>query len=331
MRMVFCLTLPRSRSAWLSNFLTTDTSIVFHEAISRFETLDEYFAFLDSQPKAIVGDCGAALIEHWEAIAKRYPEATWVVVNRPVEDVCKSQAAAFPNHTLELAFIRALADKLKELDSLDHYAATFDMLEREEVCMGIWDACLGLPWDSQRWKLLDNFRITVMAEKAVQSVHPNLRRAISRSTKDNPTLHHTRYMALLQSMCSNDPMAYAWLCQVFDLALTLDHLVDNDPLDVERAEACIESVLLNWPFNQFYQRNSAMLAPVLSNVIGAWRCSNGNGDRHGQYQLYTELPSTVAFLLGGAPLRDRFCKPIRELVQQEIAEDNKRDGQGDRQ
>ena len=127
------------------------------------------------------------------------------------------------------------------------------------------------------------------------------------------------YDVILREACANDAFAFAWVQQVKDLALLWDHLVDKDPIDVQLAETTLEAVLLQWPFNPFYAKNGQHLALVLSNVIAQWRNGNLTNNRLAQYALYLELPCAVAYIMGGAVLRDSVTPKIMALINTEIA------------
>lgn len=83
----FICALPRSRTAWLANFLTFGDSFCFHEpavGITSFPYLRRLF---ESTGRQVVGssDCGNAWIA--DGLAREFPDCRFVVVHRPLEEV----------------------------------------------------------------------------------------------------------------------------------------------------------------------------------------------------------------------------------------------------
>ncbi|MCP4613016.1 MAG: hypothetical protein GY845_30350 [Planctomycetes bacterium] len=89
MEKFFIVSLPRSRSTWLSHLLTTDYSHCFHELISYFGLADG----LNMVPKPYVGSTETHPAKLYAS--GLLDENPVVVVERPVADVKKSILKAF--------------------------------------------------------------------------------------------------------------------------------------------------------------------------------------------------------------------------------------------
>lgn len=137
------------------------------------------------------------------------------------------------------------------------------------------------------------------------------------------TKTHQDYLALVAEICSGHPMAYRWFCQVMEAALVWDHVVDGDPVSTKDANATFVAMSLEWINNPFFYAHRAALTPVLMNAIGAWMHSKP--DTVKGYDLYTELPTTLALVIHGTEAAQKCGGAIRHLIERERWEDTRRD------
>ena len=85
----FVTGLPRSGSAWVSNYLSYGDSMFLHDAWHNTTPTDLKAKFEATEVKmAGVSDPGNVLL--LDLIDKEFPEAKWVVVTRPVQEVIKA-------------------------------------------------------------------------------------------------------------------------------------------------------------------------------------------------------------------------------------------------
>lgn len=89
MNHVFITGLPRSRSAWFANLLTWGDSFVYHDGFDDCETFDDFKEKLDI-PYRVVGNSDPANVLFWKRIVAEWPDATWIVIERGVNDVYAS-------------------------------------------------------------------------------------------------------------------------------------------------------------------------------------------------------------------------------------------------
>lgn len=311
----FIVGLPRSRTAWLANFLTHGASLCFHEALRYVEKPEELKAFMERDAD-YVGDCDPMLAIHWRKVAEMFPDAKWVVIDRKIEDVRKScQRVGVPEVGLE-----KLHENLSELcKELTPWYVDYERLD--DNIHGLWAYLFpSVPFPEDRYAMLRQMYVDTVPQKV--EMHPKLRTLITPESSVMTPLHY-EYAETLKAMCGQDVHAYTWLLQLMEVCLTWDHIVDGDPLDVQMAERSFEAMLLEWPLNPFWNRAKEFLAPVMSNAIAAWRF----GQRTKEYDVYTEVPCAVAFILGGTPLVKQFSTKIREISKQMIEEDNTKDSQ----
>jgi hypothetical protein len=319
MRHFFITGLPRSRTAWLANLLTTDRTFCWHE--------DRHGRLHDVRRYDVLGNCGPHILSNWLNCVTQYPDAQWVVIHRDPDAVEQAHKKALPE--LGNPDIAALSTRMELL--LKHIGESsprllqvgYSLLDEADTCASIFRHCTGLEPDMERIKLLQTLNVQVHATKAAQSLPAPLKAAAARAYKQPVTPKSVEYQAMLQELCAGCPEAYEWLLAVLDLAMTWDHLVDGDCIDNEVAERAFKALLFRWPYNAFWLRNASILAPVLSNAITAWR----SGGRVKEYDLYSELPCTVAYLLGGHALAEHWSPRIRKLTAELMAEDNQLDNQ----
>ena len=172
MKTFFILSLPRSRTAWLANFLTYENAYCFHEGLlesSRVAALSRLFA---STGKPIVGnsDCGNVLFV--DELRASFPEAKLVIVERPLGEVVDElndmglsnfdpETLEYADHQLALAkrTQTALVVKFRDMD--------------ENACRHIWHHCIGTPFDENRWRMLDGLDIQIILSKKLEAIRRN--------------------------------------------------------------------------------------------------------------------------------------------------------------
>lgn len=141
--------LPRSRSAWLSTLLGCG-----HDIGVECETPEEFVG------KIGIGTCETGAAFAWPLIRQLLPDAPFVVVKRPVEDVCASFA--------RLGII-GLEPEMRRRDAqLDEISAQsgvltvgFADLRSAAVCGGVYAHCLGRSMDLASWQRLETLNIQV--------------------------------------------------------------------------------------------------------------------------------------------------------------------------
>jgi hypothetical protein len=150
------LSLPRSRSAWLSRFLTYGDWVCGHEELRHFRSLEDVNLWFD-QP--FTGSAETAAAPWWRLLEKFAPDARVVVVRRSVEAVFDS-LMALPGVQYDPAVLMPL---LAQLDcKLDQVAArvanvlsvNFDDLNDESVCAAVFEHCLPYKHDHDHWAAL---------------------------------------------------------------------------------------------------------------------------------------------------------------------------------
>lgn len=148
--------LPRSRSAWLSRFLTYGDWTCGHEEIRHLRTLDDVKSWFD-QPN--IGTAETAGAPWWRLLDQFVPDARVVVVRRPVEEVFDS-LMALEGVTFDPAILMTTLCKLDcKLDQIEArmknvLSVTFADLNDESVCAKVFEHCLPYKHDHDHWAAL---------------------------------------------------------------------------------------------------------------------------------------------------------------------------------
>lgn len=153
------LGLPRSRTFWLSRFLTYRDWSCGHEELRHLRSLDDARLWLSQE---CVGTCETAASPWWRLLLKYRPDVRIVIVRRPVAEVVDSllsidmgSAGSFERDSLT-ALMKGLDAKLAQIERRLPAALTirFEDLRSEQICAAIFEHCLPYKHDAQRWRAL---------------------------------------------------------------------------------------------------------------------------------------------------------------------------------
>ena len=152
--------LPRSRTAWLSRFLSYGKTTCYHEQ-GRFIRSAEDVRLWFQQEDVGVAD---TLSPSWWRLIQHYrPDVSVVVIRRPIEEVLASMLRldlGFRAEVLE-PVLRRQDRRLKQItDTVPGVLeVSFKQLEEESWCRKIFEHCLPYPYDSAWWSLLSKLNI----------------------------------------------------------------------------------------------------------------------------------------------------------------------------
>jgi len=141
-------TLPRSRSVWLSRFLTCGPWICEHDQARYVRSVDDVRSWF-SLP--FYGSVETAAAPFWRLARHIRPDLKIVVVRRPVDEVAGSllrTGVEFDRAALEAQLVHMD----RKLDQIAYdISVDFADLSEERTCQRIFEYCLGLPHDRERW------------------------------------------------------------------------------------------------------------------------------------------------------------------------------------
>ena len=89
MNTFFIIALPRSRTAWLANFLTNDESFCFHYGIWKYG-VDGIRAKMLALPAKTIGSSDTAAMFYMDKIISVFPGAKIIAIDRNIDDIISS-------------------------------------------------------------------------------------------------------------------------------------------------------------------------------------------------------------------------------------------------
>lgn len=174
------LALPRSRTAWLSKFLSYGDHKVGHDIATDCSSISEFLDKFDQLSGTV--ETGAVIA--WRTLRTLLPEVQIIVIKRPVEAILASFAT---NGIYSSNLERELRERAI---MLDHVSAqqnvitlTFDDLSDDLKCNTLFEACTGEPTDFAWWDEYKNKNIQIDLAARMQKLIAN-RDAIASLKKD---------------------------------------------------------------------------------------------------------------------------------------------------
>jgi len=148
--------LPRSRTFWLSRFLSHGEWICGHDELQHMQSLDDIATWF-TQPN--IGSVETAAAPFWRLLP---PAARVLVVRRQVEDVLASLARQGVAGAAVESLIRAADRKLDQIERRvpGVLSVQFADLVREDVCAAVFEHCLQSPHDPVWWRKWDGQNVS---------------------------------------------------------------------------------------------------------------------------------------------------------------------------
>jgi len=153
------ITLPRSRSAWLAEWLGAE-----HEALSRIGSLDELTA------EGIV-DTGSALF--FDGLWHRWPNARYLFVFRDIRDIARScERAGLPTVGLDSLRTRQETAYASVAGAENVRVVHFHQLDDMDVLASIWSFLKGTKFDESRTRRLIGVNIQCSIPAVLEGMDP---------------------------------------------------------------------------------------------------------------------------------------------------------------
>lgn len=156
--MFIILGLPRSRTAWLSRFLSYWDWHCGHDELRHMRSLGDIKTWL-TQPNT--GTVETAAAPWWRLMLKYAPDAKIITVRRPVEEVIESVERLGITGTDTV--MRAIDRKLDQIERRipGVMSVKFSDLADETVCAKLFEHCLPYRHDPEHWRKLDAENIQI--------------------------------------------------------------------------------------------------------------------------------------------------------------------------
>ena len=164
MKPFFVTGLPRTRTAWCANWLTTDHSLCLHDPL------------VNELPKVVRQAVGLSGPEVFK-LYKDYKTSPWLVLVRDSE-VCKrsfQQVVQQEIAGLDEFWSQRVADLQALKDESNVLWLHVDLLDVEESAKAVWQHLLGdIPFDLLRWQMLVDLNVTQNFDKRKEKLWPLL-------------------------------------------------------------------------------------------------------------------------------------------------------------
>lgn len=161
--------LPRSRTAWLSKFLTYGDWKCGHDIVTDYFTPESLQHALTAPN---FGTVETGMAEGWKLARRLVPNAKVVVIKRSSKDVIASLNKAGLEFSARQIIERAAAldEVALQQDVLTFY---YEELENECACKKIFEWCLGIPFDRDWWLGLRNANIQIDLPQRIHKLRQN--------------------------------------------------------------------------------------------------------------------------------------------------------------
>ena len=155
------LGLPRSRTAWLSKFLSYGPWICGHDELRHCRTLEDVTSWF-MQP--YIGSAETLGAPWWRLVPKLVPGCRVLVVRRPVAEVVDSVLRlGIPTDQRPglLQRLRTADAKLDQVEARLPRVVTvrYQDLAQPETCREVFEHCLEMPFDLAWWQYWNSIRV----------------------------------------------------------------------------------------------------------------------------------------------------------------------------
>lgn len=147
----FIAAMPRSRTAWLSNLLTSGPSVCVHDAAVDGADVESLTRMMQSIESVYVGLADTGICFYWKQLFERHPDVPVVVIERDYESILQSwirYTEPYPalwgtEAQLKLKHSYGLFQEMKKnLKGRNFMSANFEDLNNINVCQDIWEFCV---------------------------------------------------------------------------------------------------------------------------------------------------------------------------------------------
>jgi hypothetical protein len=167
--------LPRSRTAWLSAFLSHRDHHCGHDVAAFMRSMEDVRGWLSQD---FTGTVETAAAPWWRTIHRIRPDIRTAVVRRPVPEVVESLMAVYPfdREALERE-MRKLDAKLDQIERRipGVISVSFNDLRGEAACKRIFEHCLPYRHDPAWWASLSDVNVQISVPAQVRYYRANKR------------------------------------------------------------------------------------------------------------------------------------------------------------
>ncbi len=166
---------PRSRTAWLANFLTTNNVYCFHELLVYCKTPTEIKDEFLKTRKNIVGNSDSGNILFIDELKAEFPKSKIVLIKRNRDEVIQSlKKTGFLISYQETELNGVIDYIIEEIENTrkkyECLYLDYNDLVSADCCKEIYEYCTGLSFDYDRWFLLSTLNIQVQKEVEMKRI-----------------------------------------------------------------------------------------------------------------------------------------------------------------
>jgi hypothetical protein len=239
-----------------------------------------------------------------DEIDRVFPDAKWVLVTRPAQEVekaCKTinfPIIDFTKHLEKLLSSRkVLKVKFKDIfnkaDEIGRYIYT--------------------DWECPKWRkdALKDLNVQIHWGRVSEQFK------VSEVFTDTPTLTPAKieYLRLIKEIVNDDPHAMRFLSQAREASELYRRLDQNKAIDVKKAKETLEAMATEWLVSPFVKNFSASLAPAIVTALEKYLSSNMES-----CPIDTELVAVVTYIFRGNDGVKQFMPMVRELSNKILEE-----------
>jgi len=143
-------TLPRSRSTWLSHWLSYKGLRVGHDIAPHADTVQDCLDLLFTH----IGTVETGTQDAHHILRQAMPTAKFVTIRRPINEVCQSLAKfGITNQEKEL---HRRSQVLDDIEAKGAFSIPYHALKDARICSALWEYLLeDVPFDFEHWRDMD--------------------------------------------------------------------------------------------------------------------------------------------------------------------------------
>lgn len=295
----FITGLPRSGTAWLANYLSYGNVMMLHDAWVTASPYEIKEKFNKENPYA-AGTSDPANALMLDQIDKEFPDAKWVVITRPVEEVKEAcEKIHFP-------FVDFTSNLKKLMDSRKVLKVPFKTMFKRANEIG---AYIYPEWECPKWRLAQLTSLNVQlhwGRVSDQFKVPEVVKELESMTPDKMS-----YYKLIREIVNEDPNAMRFVTQARDASELFRRLDQGKPLDIKKAMDTLEVMATEWLISPFVHQFSQSLVPAIVGALEKYRT-----DPVGKHcPIDIDLLTTVTYIFRGNDGVKEFMPKVRELAE----------------
>ena len=147
------LALPRSRTAWISKFLTYGEWLCGHEQLRYMRSLEDVISWYRMGE---IGMAETAAAPHWRLALALFPDLNVITIRRDRGEVCSSLARLGAEGPQVGTMLERLDRKLDQIErrGTNVMPIRYHELDTEAGARRLWEATLPYPFDRDWYKIL---------------------------------------------------------------------------------------------------------------------------------------------------------------------------------